>query len=466
MQTFLHFFEDDPAPPQGPWTVTRLNREAKNALERQLGTVWVEGEISNLKAYPSALYFNLKDETCNVSCVIFGRAFAMAPSLKDGMKVELFGGSGIFEKRGQFQIVVERIQRRGVGELEARLRALQEKLREEGLFDAARKRPLPPHPVCVGVVTSPAGAAIHDFLNILRRRAPHIEVIIAPVRVQGRGAAAEIAWAVTNFSESARSGFPAVDVIVVTRGGGSLEDLWEFNEESVARAIAGSCIPVISAVGHETDFTTADLAADLRAPTPSAAAEILSKDRVETLASLAELTRRLTREMQARLELSRSRLESRIVSAGFQNPRRRIDDLHQSTAYLLERGTAAVQKYLATLREGTTWTDAALSRHAPSEKLRLWRERLNTLAQRKGMAVEHSLVQRRQRATRHAHALELLGPRQTLARGFTITMDAARHPLTSAAVAASEKEWITLFSDGEVSSCPQKRKDLPDGGVS
>lgn len=455
----LKFPEDKPDPPRRrPWTVTRLNREVKSALESRLGTVWIEGEISNLRPYASSRYFNLKDEECHVSCVIFGRSFARAPELRDGMKVELFGEAGIFEKRGQFQIVVERIQPMGAGELEARLRALQEKLRAEGLFDASRKRPLPPHPVRVGVVTSPAGAAIHDFLHILRRRAPHIEVIIAPVRVQGRGAAAEIAAAITDFSEPAGSGFPAVDVIVVTRGGGSLEDLWEFNEESVARAIAASQVPVISAVGHETDVTTADLAADLRAPTPSAAAEILSADRAETIARLSASVRRLSREMTARLDLLRAQLESRAASGAFQAPRRRIITLQQTAAHLLERGTLAAQARLASLREGAARAGSVLRAHSPAEKLRLWRERLETLAQRRNLAAARSLQHRRQQAARHAHALELLGPRQTLARGFTITMNASRRPLTTAAEAAGEQKLITRFADGEVTSRPAREK--------
>lgn len=455
MQTMLHFPDEESDSPRRPWSITRLNREAKVALASQLGTVWIEGEISNLRPYATSLYFNLKDETCSVSCVIFGRSYARAPELKDGMKVELSGEAGIFERRGQFQIVVERIQSRGAGELEARLRALQEKLRLEGLFDAARKRPLPPHPTRVGVVTSPAGAAIHDFLHILRRRAPHIEIVIAPVRVQGRGAATEIAAAVTDFSEFSRSGFPVVDVIVVTRGGGSLEDLWEFNEESVARAIAESRIPVIAAVGHETDVTTADLAADLRAPTPSAAAEILSTDRIETLTRLAEIVRRLAREVNTRLELSRTRLESRLASGAFQIPHRRLADFQQSTAYLLERSMAAVQMRLTALQEKTVRVDMTLRTHSPMEKLRLWRERLGGLTQRRNLAVTRLLQHYRQQTMRHAHALELLGPRQTLARGFTITMDGARRPLKSSAEAAKEKKLITLFADGgEVTSSP------------
>ncbi|MFM8683929.1 MAG: exodeoxyribonuclease VII large subunit, partial [Chthoniobacterales bacterium] len=196
--------DDEETSPPRPWSVTRLNREVRSCLEGVIGQVWVEGEISNLRRQPSGhQYFSLKDEACQVSCVLFRGAGSSAPALRDGMQVELHGQIGVYEPRGQYQIVVRRVQPRGAGELEAKLRALQEKLRAEGLFDTTRKRPLPPHPTRVGVVTSPSGAAIRDFLQILRRRAPHLAVFIAPVRVQGRGASLEIAAAIEAFSDHA-----------------------------------------------------------------------------------------------------------------------------------------------------------------------------------------------------------------------------------------------------------------------
>ena len=456
-QGILHFpGEDDEAvPPKAPWTVTRLNREVRSCLEGALGNVWVQGEISNLRRQPSGhQYFSLKDETAQVSCVLFRSAGAAAPALRDGLKVELFGEISVYEQRGQYQIVVRRVQPRGAGELEARLRTLQEKLRAEGLFDQERKKPLPPHPVRVGVVTSPSGAAIRDFLHVLRRRAPHIAVFIAPVRVQGRGAAGEISEAVTRFADPARSGFPAVDVIVVTRGGGSLEDLWEFNEEIVARAIAASPVPVISAVGHEIDFTTSDLAADMRAPTPSAAAEILSADRAETLDRLRSFLRRLNRDAGVHLAGHQAQLELRMASGVFRIPLRRVGDLRQQADDLHERGNAAVRSRLEILRQRTEKARAVLSARSPFARLASLGDRLDALRRRRDLAASAFLRERRQQHSRHAHALELLGPRQTLARGFTITMDAQRRPLTSAGRAAKEKEIVTLFADGEVKSKP------------
>ena len=438
-----------------PWSVTRLNREVRSCLEGRFGAVWVEGEISNLRRQPSGhQYFSLKDDACQVSCVMFRGSTSGAPPLRDGMQVEVFGELGVYEPRGQYQIVVRRVQNRGAGELEAKLRALQERLRAEGLFDPARKRPVPPHPARVGVVTSPAGAAIRDFLHVLRRRAPHIEVFIAPVRVQGRGAAAEIADAVAAFSAAEARGFPSVDVVVVTRGGGSLEDLWEFNEEVVARAIAASRIPVISAVGHEIDVTTSDLAADVRAPTPSAAAEILSADRAETLERLAALHRRMTRDTAARLDLARAQLGRRKDSGVFRLPARRLADSRQLTDDLRERGAKAVQSRLDVLREAARHTASVLRSRSPGVVVATLRERLTTFDARCAAATNNSLRQRRQWHERCRHALELLGPRQTLARGFTITLDTSRRPLTSAVEAARQDELTTVFADGEVKSRP------------
>jgi exodeoxyribonuclease VII large subunit len=456
-QGLLAFPEDDHevAPPKAPLTVSQLNHEVRACLEGQLGRIWVEGEISNLRRQPSGhQYFSLKDEAAQVSCVLFRSAGAGAPALRDGLKVEIFGEISVYEARGQYQIVVRRVQLRGAGELEAKLRALQERLRAEGLFDQERKKPLPPHPVRVGVVTSPAGAAIRDFLHVLRRRAPHIAVFIAPVRVQGRGAAVEIAQAVGHFADPQRSGFPAVDVIVVTRGGGSLEDLWEFNEEIVARAIAASAVPVISAVGHEIDFTTSDLAADVRAPTPSAAAEILSADRAETLDRLQSSLRRLHRDAGVHLAGHRAQLELRTASGVFRLPLRRIEDLRQGTDDLHERAHASVASILGLMQQRTDRARTILAARSPAIRLRSWSERLAALQHRQEQAATAFLRQRRQRHARHAHALELLGPRQTLARGFTITMDAQRRPLTSAQQAAKEKEMVTVFADGEVKSKP------------
>lgn len=460
LQAELHFADPDEDKvadeDRKPWTVSRLNREVRSCLEARVGTVWVEGEISNLRLQPSGhRYFSLKDAAAQVSCVMFRASSGGAPELRDGMQVELTGDVSLYEQRGQYQVVVRRVQARGAGELEARLRALQERLRAEGLFEQSRKKPLPPHPVRVGIVTSPASAAVRDFLHVLRRRAPHIEVFIAPVRVQGQGAAREISAAIGSFADFAQSGFPRVDVVVVTRGGGSLEDLWEFNEEAVARAIASCSIPVISAVGHETDVTTSDLAADMRAPTPSAAAEILSADRAETLDRLASLLRRLGREAGVHLLTARSRLERCASSGAFQLPARRITDLAQTTDDLRARAELAVSSRMLLLRESCQRARSVLRAHSPSAHVAAARAASLDLQRRKTRAVAAGMMRRKEEHARRTHALEILGPRQTLARGFTITMDECRRLLTSADAAADQKEIVTIFADGEVRSKPQ-----------
>jgi len=461
MQGELSFPEADPPArsPKAPWTVSRLNREVRTCLENKLGAVWVEGEVSNLRRQPSGhQYFSLKDADSQVSCVMFRSTAGAAQPLRDSMQVEIFGDLSVYEQRGQYQIIVRRVQTRGAGELEARLRALQEKLRAEGLFDPERKRPLPSFPTRLGVVTSPSGAAIRDFLHVLRRRAPQVEVFLAPVRVQGRGAAAEIAAAVQAFADPPRSGFPAVDVIIVTRGGGSLEDLWEFNEEVVARAIAASPIPVVSAVGHEIDTTTADFAADVRAPTPSVAAELVCRDRTETLARLGAAAQRLTRATGGRLELARAHFERRAASGVFQRPLRHIADLRQMTDDLRERGSVVVRERLAVLLVACRRAETILQARSPVARLGLMRERFLALSARQAGALAAGLRQRRQQHDRHVRALDLLGPRQTLARGFTLTLDQQRRPLTAAAEAARQEKIVTVFSDGEVESRPDPRR--------
>src|SRR5438445_7777282 len=264
------------------FTVGELTRQIRGTLEAKFRTVWVQGEISNYKLHPSGhQYFTLKDQRAQISCVIW-RDTMQPPRqpLADGAQVQVFGTVTVFEARGQYQLNVQIIQPRGVGVLQAKFEALKRKLEAEGLFAPERKRPLPKFPHRIGIVTSPSGAAIRDILNVLRRRAPWLQILINPVRVQGTGAAQEIAVAIRELANP-NENFAPVDLIVLTRGGGSMEDLWEFNEEIVARTIADVNVPIVSAIGHEIDFTIADFVADLRAPTPSAAAELIVPDIVD-----------------------------------------------------------------------------------------------------------------------------------------------------------------------------------------
>jgi len=279
------------------FTVTELTRQIRGALETKFAAVWVQGEISNYKQHPSGhQYFTLKDQRAQISCVIWRDTMPPRQALADGAQVQVYGTVTVFEARGQYQLNVQILQPRGVGLLQAKFEALKRKLEAEGLFAPERKRLLPKFPRRVGIVTSPTGAAIRDMLNVLRRRAPWLQILINPVRVQGTGAAQEIAVAIRELAAPNEALAP-VDLIVVTRGGGSIEDLWEFNEEIVARAIVHSAVPIVSAVGHEIDFTICDFVADLRAPTPSAAAELIVPDVADLQRRIDGCTRALAHQL-------------------------------------------------------------------------------------------------------------------------------------------------------------------------
>src|ERR1700737_1482874 len=279
-------------------TVSELPGKIRGTLETKFGAVWVQGEVSNYKLHPSGhQYFTLKDARAQIACVIFRNTMApLRQPLVDGAQVQLYGNVSVFEARGQYQLSVQILQPLGLGLLQAKFEALKRKLEAEGLFDPARKRVLPKFPRRIGIVTSPSGAAIRDMLNVLRRRAPWLQILINPVRVQGTGAAQEIAVAIRELGQPTEA-FAPLDLIVVTRGGGSMEDLWEFNEEIVGRTIADVTVPIVSAIGHEIDFTIADFVADLRAPTPSAAAELIVPDIVDLRRPMEACARGLGREL-------------------------------------------------------------------------------------------------------------------------------------------------------------------------
>src|SRR5437773_8278657 len=292
------------------FTVTELTRNIRGTLETKFAAVWVQGEISNYKLHPSGhQYFTLKDQRAQIGCVIWRDTMAPARQpLVDGAQVQVYGTVTVYPARGQYQLSVQILQPRGIGLLQAKFEALKRKLEAEGLFAAERKRPLPKFPRRIGIVTSPSGAAIRDMLNVLSRRAPWLHVLINPVRVQGTGAAEEIAVATRELA-TPNEKFAPLDLIVNTRGGGSIEDLWEFNEEIVARAIFHSPVPIVSAVGHEIDFTICDFVADLRAPTPSAAAELIVLDIIDFQRQIDGCARTLARQLLNRVRDAQQRLD-------------------------------------------------------------------------------------------------------------------------------------------------------------
>lgn len=316
------------------YSVAELTREIKVLLETSLPVCWVEGEISNFKLHTSGhFYFSLKDNDAQMPCVMWrSRNMALFFTPQDGMKVRAWGKITVYEKRGYYQFDIIKLQPVGVGELQQAFEQLKRKLHAEGLFEAQHKRPLPRYPERIGIVTSPTGAVIQDLVTILNRRFPGIEIILKPVRVQGEGAALEIASAIDMFND-----YDHVDVLIIGRGGGSLEDLWAFNEEIVARAIFRSKIPIISAVGHEVDFTISDFVADVRAATPSAAAELAVPDRDELRNQLRLLQQQITEITAARIRSERDRLQALINSYSFRRTpdrirqyQQRVDELHHS----------------------------------------------------------------------------------------------------------------------------------------
>ena len=399
------------------WTVSELNRSARDLLEEHFPRVWVEGEISNFKLYPSGhAYFSLKDDAGQIAAAMFRFATRDVKfEAGDGLAVIARGQLTLYDKRGQYQLIVEGLEPKGKGALQLAFEQLRDKLREEGLFDEDRKKPLPLLPRKVGVVTSAAGAAVRDIIDVLTRRFSSIEILLNPVRVQGEMAAGEIAAAIGEMN--ARTD---IDVLIVGRGGGSIEDLWAFNEETVARAIAASRIPVVSAVGHETDFTIADFVADLRAPTPSAAAELVVQSKESLEGELRRLSRALSVALRRRVESARHRLESMAVERMISDKRRRLremaqvtDDFHRDLCREMEGALSVSRSRLSGLRE-------ALSHLSPRARQAVFRERFRHAAARLEGAVAGGLQAGRERFLRQSARLEALSPLAVLGRGYSI----------------------------------------------
>ncbi len=400
-----------------PLTVTELTAEIKQILERRFAEVWIEGEISNFKRHSSGhWYFTLKDEGAQVRCASFrnsNRYIRFEP--EDGLKVRVRGKLSLYEPRGEYQIIVTSIEPVGIGALQLAFEQLKERLEHEGLFDADRKRPIPMLPRTVGIVTSPTGAALRDMLRVLGRRNRSVSVLIAPTRVQGEGAAREIAAAIEMLSSSGR-----VDVIIAGRGGGSLEDLWSFNEEIVARAIAASVVPVISAVGHETDFTIADFVADLRAPTPSAAAELVA-------ASADELFEGIRRRRQASLDAVRYRVlharsgvrslrHSESIAAVPKRVARLMQEADDAREFIVESARAALRSSLSAAEVA----GRAIRTFDPRRRILAETARLAALNGLMASGTSAALERRRLDLGRLVGALSSLSPLDVLARGYAV----------------------------------------------
>ncbi|MGH7951159.1 MAG: exodeoxyribonuclease VII large subunit [Limisphaerales bacterium] len=419
-------------------SVGELTEQIRRLLEKKIGQIWVSGEVTNFRAQNSGhIYFTLKDANAQISCVLFrGENVPHRELISDGQKILLQGDLTVYETRGNYQIIVRAVELQGVGALQIQFEKLKQKLAAEGLFTPERKRPLPKFPQRIGLVTSPTGAAIRDVLHVIQRRNPSLEIILAPCRVQGDGAAREIAEAVKllnrysvesdsieRFNDSTH-----LDLIFVTRGGGSLEDLWAFNEEIVARAIFESQIPVVSAVGHEIDFTIADFVADVRAATPSAAAEIITEGIFSSCKFLSQCGNRMRQLFQRQfadkiflLAQNAQRLARAHPRRKFQNWFQRLDDLQNDLSRCVKQQMRHSQIVLQNLSE-------RFQRIHPSQFLKLRREQLRQMQKQ----------------------LNLLGPEQVLSRGYSITMDATNGKIIRRVKDAKPWRKIkTRVSDGE-----------------
>jgi exodeoxyribonuclease VII large subunit len=439
------------------WSVGELTGKVKRALETELGTVWVSGEITNLRRQNSGhIYFSIKDERAQLNCVLFrGQEVDNRDLLEDGKEAILRGDLTVYEARGQYQLLVREIEFKGVGALQAEFEKLKRRLEAEGLFDPERKRPLPRLNRAIGVVTSPTGAALHDVQHVIARRDPRLSVILAPCRVQGKGAAKEIAEAIDALNEfhAKQPERGGLDLILITRGGGSLEDLWAFNEEAVAQAVFRSTLPVVSAIGHEIDFTISDFVADLRAATPSAAAELITEGVFSSLGFIADaprwlaecVARRLARESE-----NLARLQRRLSLA---RPSRRIGELVQRLDDLQTGMSNAVGYRFETLKRRGAELAGRLGRLRPSRQLQRKREAVKFLNDRLMEHAASRLESLRVRLARVQDRLRLLSPGSVLERGYSITMDAKTGEVIRSTKKVQTGQKIrTRLDDGEFES--------------
>jgi exodeoxyribonuclease VII large subunit len=413
-------------------TVSELTHEIKEILEDKFPDLWVEGEISNLRIPPSGhLYFTLKDDFSQIRAVVFrmkSRAFRFVP--EDGLHVICRGRVSLYEKRGDYQLIIEEMEPKGIGALQLAFLQLKERLEKEGLFDIRHKKPIPAFPQTIGIVTSPTGAVIQDMIQIIQRRFENVAILLYPVRVQGEGASQEIAEGIRYFNRMKNA-----DVIILGRGGGSLEDLWAFNEEKVAKAIYHSRIPVISAVGHETDYTIADFVADLRAPTPSAAAELVVKEKRELERHLQYLGNRLENRVFSYLEELRTDLSYRMRS--LPDPRKRIEDYFLRLDDLVNRSRRFLLWGLKRERERGLHLAQRLDLRSPIHTIRNIESSLSEIRNRLNRNMRHAFDIRKQKLNGVLGKLSSLSPIAILERGYSITR---KLPLLQIVRSANEVE--------------------------
>ena len=428
-------------------TPSQLNTLARDLLEGSFPLIWVEGELSGVSRPGSGhLYFCLKDARAQVRCAMFKPKSTWLKFIpREGMRVLARGRLTLYEARGEYQLVLDHMEEAGEGALRRAFEELRAKLTAEGLFESARKRPLPAHPRRLGVLTSPSGAAVRDVLSVLARRYPLLHVDILPVLVQGASAAAQITSMLRRASASGR-----YDVLLLTRGGGSLEDLWPFNDEQLTRAIVASAVPVISAVGHETDFSLADFAADLRAPTPSAAAELLAPSQDDLARRLRTLDARIRNLQRQQLRAAMQRADRAALRLQALRPQARLQLLRRRQEDGLRRLTAAWQQRIAADRARLRHADAVLRAAHPQRRLSRLRERLIAVASRPQAAIGRRLANDAMRLRGLARSLQAVSPLATVARGYAILQQPDGRVVRSVADAATGDVLDARLGDGSL----------------
>jgi exodeoxyribonuclease VII large subunit len=438
-------------------TVSELTARIKDLLEIEFFALHVQGEISNYKCFQSGhWYFTLKDSQTQLRAVFFkqwNRLMRFEP--ENGLEVRIRGRLSVYETRGEYQIIVETMEPIGVGALQLAFEQQVKRLAAEGLFDEARKRPLPMLPRRIGIVTSPVGAVLRDMLQILGRRNRGIDILITPVRVQGTTAGREIADAIRLLNTHSKKRGNQIDVIIVGRGGGSLEDLWAFNEEYVARAIYESGIPVVSAVGHETDFTIADFVADLRAPTPSAAAELVAPESSDLLSRVDDLQLNLGRVMNYYLFARRAQLRDTITSRGFARAAATVLSLSNKRRELEMRAAGALKENLRDVRLRVHEAHRRLAATDLRAPLAVKSARLELLDQRMARAIQRLIERKQHRLAVRASKLDMLSPLAVLGRGYALVKDETGHLVARAASVKEGQDLSLRFEDGEV-ACQAK----------
>ncbi len=444
-------------------SVSELTTQVKRLLEKQIGSVWVSGEITNLRAQSSGhIYFTLKDGSAQLSCVLFrNESVPHRELLQDGQKVLIQGEVTVYEARGQYQMLVRAVELQGIGALQLKFEQLKQKLATEGLFAQERKRPLPRYPQRIGIVTSPTGAAIRDVLHVIQRRNPALEIILAPCRVQGDGAAREIAEAIRSLNEfqsAIGNRQSAIDLILITRGGGSLEDLWAFNEEAVARAIFESAIPVVSAVGHEIDFTISDFVADFRAATPSVAAEIITEGVFASREFVAGAMETMSFRVRQQVGQAREDFETIAQRMARAHPQRRLDEQAQRLDDLLSGLVRCAKQGTRERQVAAHNLTTRVLRVRPTQLVKQRREELRLATRQLRERGRHQLANARNLFATQDARLRLLGPEQVLSRGYSITTDATTGEILRDAKRVKAGQRLkTRLKSGEIESRAEQK---------